>query len=155
MTVEQFWQERLQAGFPMRDLNLRIEGYDVRSWSGKTGQWPRAIARQSLYHDYLIWHRVSFLPKYDVAPAREILNPTNATELQFFIQMGPWLYIDGKDWHVKNYSVKKSERHNGEWVRVKGRRYFIRLLELDRHIDVFERSVGRPIRLSKERLVYT
>lgn len=158
MSIERYWQERLVSGFPLRSRALYQEGYDLRSWSGKTGVWPRAVARQSLYADYQDWHAEVFLAEYqnsEFFQSHPDMVPKPATEMQFFVTMGPWLYIDGKSWHVKNYNVKKQERSNGEWVKVTARRYFIRLVELERHTRVFEASVGRSIRPPRERLVYT
>lgn len=157
MSVEQYWQERLVARNPLADHLLRVEGYNVKSWSGKYGEWPRAVARQALYQDYETWH-IAWREAMEREPwfaEQGIRPPEVLPEFQFRVAIGPWLYIDGKEWHVKNYNVQQSSRVGSEWVKVKTRRYFIRLREVERHIEAFERVIGRSIRTPRERLVYT
>ncbi len=151
MNIDKNWEARLLARHPLGDLSLREEGFNVRSWAGKNGEWPRAVARQALYLDYQGWFAQEMQGNLKFLIDNNLSAPVIPTELQFFIAMGPWLYVDGKDWHVKNYNIKASKPINRGFARVQVRRYFVRLVEWERHVSTFEACVNRSIRTLVER----
>jgi hypothetical protein len=141
MSVLLYWRERLEAHNPLYKEDLRIPGLNVRPMNGMDpkASWPRAIARYALYQDYCIWHREQFLPLYKGV---ECPTPKPADELIFYSTMAEWLYIVGKEQQVRTYLVTHSSYYEGEWVRGRKHRYFIRLLDWAYHAAQFELTTG-------------
>lgn len=133
--VTNWWQERLQARHPLGTAAIDVEGYNWKRRAGleSVDSWPKAVARIALYDDFRFW-----------CEDHTIGTPL-CSELHFFVQIAPWVYSD-KSHQVKNYWVHKSEPYQGRWIKVKVRRYFIRLNTWDEHADMFFRDTGVQVR---------
>lgn len=147
MSIQRWWEERLLARFPLGIEAVAVEGYNFKPQQGdKPDKWPRAVARYALYDDYRFWFEDACVkPIKETVP--EAKWPKAKTELEFFVCIKPWLYYD-KDHQVKNYWVFMSKMHNGAWVRVKVRRWFVRLGPFDDHVAMFLADTGVDMRPS-------
>jgi hypothetical protein len=139
-TVANWWEQRLRERNPLA-LSSTI-GWDYRPRTGMHAQdsWPHSVARMSLYQDYTKW-----------CEEQEILRVE--AELLFFLVMKPWLYLRDKNWHVRNYFVRQQEPFEGGWLTLKKRRYFVRLLTWEEHVDAFQNDTGRVV-LQEHRASY-
>lgn len=151
MSAVLYWKERLEDAQPLRDEALRVEGFNVKNPSA-TNTWPRAVARQALYQDYLKWFEEIYLLSFKTVGYYQDFPeqmPKPLDELGFFATMGPFLYVVGKDKQVRNYSVKVQKPYQGRYVQVKTGRYFVRLCEHKAHCAAFELNTGIELTLLK------
>ena len=147
-TISQWWEERLKAHDPIGVPAVHLDGYNLKMHPTSQEPWPKAVARSALYEDYRFWFEdraikpIMKSPNYDPK-----MLPITKTEHEFFICMKPWIYID-KDHQVKNYWVWGQRQHEGEWVKVKVRRWFVRLMPWEAHAIAFFVDTGIDTRLS-------
>lgn len=147
-----WWKERLEARCPISEISF-VEGYYKRRTGVANDPWLDRVARSRLYLDYQSWYEKTIRPKYDNDHYRQFPEqiPQYASELTFFTTMGPLIYVRGKEWHVRNYSVKVSRPFEGKILIVKVRRYFVKMADYEEHVDAFKRETGLALDLPKER----
>lgn len=134
MSISRWWEGRLREGFPLGQPPIKALGnYNYKLRDGVVvGGWPKAVARSALYDDYGAWFNIS-------CPGATI-----KTEHEFYVMVRPWVYFD-KGKQVKNYFVMQSKLVNGTWVKVRVRRWFIRLGTYEEHCAMFFRDTGTQI----------
>lgn len=147
MSVVPYWKERLEDRRPVRDLAYWREEYDWKPRLDVPGDtWPRLVACQAIWKDYLAWFEDVYL-----APFRESdffrdfpdQMPAPATEVEFWHTMSPLLYISGNPkMQKRGYFVWGQRTHEGEWVKVKVHRNFIRLGSWDEHVAAYVLATG-------------
>lgn len=151
MTVALWWKSRLEAGDPIRSPRFRLAGYDVKERAvihPTAHKWPKAVARQALYADYLCWHdEVYLLPLRDVPFFQDFPErlPEPANELRFFTTLLPFMYVFDRSYHNRNYMVQTSRQFEGRWITVKANRYFYRLVEWEAHVAAYKLETGTEI----------
>jgi hypothetical protein len=143
MSVMLYWKDRLEAQNPLYCEALRVPGVNVKAMPGMDGRasWPRAVSRAALYEDYQQWHKDEFCALYR-GIAWSGAMPQPAAEFIFFCTVENWLYVVGKEEQVRAYRVNHMVSYEGEWVKTKKLRYFIRLLDWKYHAAQFELTTG-------------
>lgn len=148
MPVATWWRKRLEEQNPIGDPVLWVPGFNVRPSRDPNEKWPRAVARQALYMDFVAWYENEYLLGYrktEMYVRFPEQLPITPTELTFWMAIAPFLYLHGKKVSVRNYFVKKPVQHQGAWLQVKVRRYFVRLEPWQKYVDRYEVNTGRKL----------
>lgn len=148
MAVVLYWNQRLAERNPLRDPELRIEGVNIKSREVEDS-WPRAVAKQAQYMDYLKWFDEEYLPSFaSVDYYRDFPDqlPKPANELEFFTTIAPFMYVVGRKQQVRSYAVKQQQTYEGEWMTIKKTRNFTRLCEWEEHVAAFVVQTGIEIK---------
>lgn len=149
MSVVLYWRQRLIAGRPIRSDTLWAEGYNYRPLDKQPDStWPKAVAKQALFQDYLGWFEEEYLKPFAASKGYAEFPdqlPKPANELGFFSQINPMLMLVGASSQVRNYKVTRRQLYEGRWIDVKGWRSFVRLCEWDEHVSAFILQTGSMI----------
>jgi hypothetical protein len=144
MAVIPYWKERLLARCPLHVESLRVPA-NLRARNDQPGDtWPRAVAKQALFLDYQAWFDECYLVPYRETSYYQdgAALPEPAGELDFFITMSPFLHVVGRAQQTRSYFVREPQLHEGEFVMVKAKRNFVRLLTWNEHVAQFELVTG-------------
>lgn len=146
MSTITYWRECLINKFPLRMSSAGTAGVWVKYRKGpRTTTWPYAVARATLYEDYRVWFRESYLKQFaDIEGCYGVRDrlPQPDSELSFYVAMAPWLYIVSKEEQVRSYVVPVREHLDGRWWTLKKHRNFVRLCRHEQHVAVFEMLTG-------------
>ena len=147
MSVVVYWRERLEERRPIRLAAYYQENYDWKPRLEDGGDtWPRLVAKQSIWKDYLAWHEDVYLKPYREAEYFKDFPdqlPQPANEVEFWHIMAPLLYVSGsRNSQTRGYFVWGYRVHMGERVQAKVHRAFVRLLEWEEHMAAFMLAVG-------------
>lgn len=144
MSVLKYWQERLIDGKPYHSDFFMKDSLSIR-YHKDPNDWPFAVARSSMYKDYLVWYQNKFIPLYEQTEYYQRnpeMIPHAADEQTFYTTISPWLYVVGKDKQVRSYRVSVPEQYNDATILVKRYVYFVRLADLETHKMAFELDTG-------------
>lgn len=148
MAVIQYWAERLRDRDPISTPQLRTVN-TVKHHEGRgEDTWPKAVAKQAMYLDYLAWFERVYLPPFQQTPFYQdqpVLLPAPARELDFFVTMSPFIHVVHRDKQTRSYLVREQRQHNGRWLEARVRKNFVRLCEWKEHVAVFELQTGMLI----------
>lgn len=155
MSAIAYWRERLAEGFPLYNLDY-IEGEFVRIDQGAfPNVWPFAVAKQTLYADYLTWFDAVYLHPYTLVPYyrdNPMAKPAPDKELTFFASLGPLIYVVGQPQQDRSYKVDYTDTLANGAVVVKSKRCnFVRLCPMEAHIAMFEQRIGTKVAGTKTR----
>lgn len=148
MSAIAYWRERLYNKFPLYNMSY-VESDFVRIDEGQFPKvWPMAIAKQTLYNDYLSWFDKVFSVPYRGVPYYEDnpeALPKADDQFTFFTNMGPLLYIVGQAQQDRQYLVDMPETSGGVTILVRRRIKFIRFCPFEAHVATFEQRIGMKI----------
>lgn len=133
MSVQFYWEERLREGAVFYKMNEQVEDFDYKA-PVYDGGWPRAIARKSIYANYVKWCT-------DKGRVPE-------EEHDFYTAFAPYIYIKGTDEkkrQVKNHKRYETQNCRGRFVRLRVSRYFVRLFPFKDHVAKYSELTGIPI----------
>jgi|GEM_PF-5434519 len=146
MAVVPWWKERLEERRPVRELAYYREGYDWKPRDPASDTWPRLVATQALWNDYLAWHEDVYLAPFRASPYFQDFPdqlPKAADEAEFWHTFAPYLYISGSSkMQKRGYYVWDQQKHLDDWVRVKAHRNFVRLGTWEEHLAAFSMLTG-------------
>lgn len=147
MSAIQYWKERLAARNPLH-AGVWVEGRDYKTRKDRPpiSTWPHSVCRAVIYEDYLIWHsEVMLAPYRGVAYYDENpdARPAPLNLIPFFTEISPFIYLVGKDSQVRSYpSIVVHQDDEGNPVRSRKFKYFVRLCEWEAHSLAFEKKTG-------------
>lgn len=149
MAVIPWWKERLEERRPVRELAYWREDYDWKpQLDTPSDTWPRLVATQALWKDYLAWFEDVYLAPFRTAPYFQDFPeqlPVPATEAEFWHTLSPFVYISGNSkLQKRGYFVWDQRKHMDQWVKVKAHRNFIRLGTWEEHLGAFGILTGNP-----------
>lgn len=111
----EYWHARLAEGAVFASFKGRNEGYDfARSVVDKDARWPKLVARDSLYADYVNW-------------VMKTKHARPGAKSEFFRVLQPYLYIYGKQRHTARRDVNKRMLAGERIVSGRVQRYFIKM----------------------------
>lgn len=146
MSVIPYWKGRLDAGRPVYEDAYWVEGYDWKPHEPMLGTWPKLIAKQALWNDYLAWFEDVYLESFRQSPYfKEFPDnlPKPAREHEFWGAIAPFLYVSGKArLQSRGYFVWGKRMHLGEMVPARVHRSFIRLGSHPEHVAQYELLTG-------------
>jgi len=146
MAVAPYWRERLAARRPIRNDAYWVEGFDYKLHDDRPGDtWPKRLAKQALWMDYLAWFEDVYLPPFKEAPYYQDFPdqlPKPCTEVEFWAAIAPFLYVVGRNIQTRGYFVWGQRQHLGQWVKCKVHRNFIRMADHEECLSTFAMQMG-------------